>query len=297
MKISILIPTFNRTEKLKRTIDTIVLQTYPKENLELIIFCDGCREDVVEEIEKYLTKKTKHLFRTELINSQENCGISVARNSAIKKSSKDTQYLLFLDDDVYLSKDTIEVLEKYISENNSVGIVAPRAVFVNSKKTIQSASFINKWTGSFRSKDSNEILECDFVDPLCMLVRKNVAETVGGFNEEYYRSHEGVDFCLKIKKARYKVVYNPNVTVEHDIEPKTATGIRLYYLYRNKIFLIKDHLFFLGKIIGILKMLLLGLPFYILKSVIERKSFVFSEIKLIIQALTDGIFNVKGKKV
>ncbi len=297
-QISVLIPTFNQTEKLRKTVDKIAGQTYPKDKIEIIIFNDGNKEDTVKKIKQILEYyKNFNFSKVELINNKENVGISVARNLLIKKISVNTRYLFFLDDDVYISKDTIEVLEKYISKDNSIGIIAPRTVLVKNRKTIQSANFINNFTGKYISLDSDEIVECDFVDPLCMLVRRDIVEKIDGFNEKYYRSHEGVDFCLRAKKLGYKIVYNPYVVVEHDIESNTNTGIRLYYLYRNKIFIIKEHLPLFGKILGIFIIIILGLPFYIFSSVKENKRFCYTEIKLILEAIIDGVMGKNGKKI
>jgi glycosyltransferase involved in cell wall biosynthesis len=117
--VSILIPTFNQVEKLKVTISKIVNQTFPKEKIEILIFSDGNREEIVDQIKRILGPiKNLGFYRVELIENKENVGISTARNFLANSSFKDVEYLLFLDDDVYLQNNTIEILINCILVDN-----------------------------------------------------------------------------------------------------------------------------------------------------------------------------------
>ena len=58
------------------------------------------------------------------------------------------------------------------------------------------------------------------VTAACMMMKKEVFEEVGGFEEELSVAFNDVDLCLRIGKAGYKIVYNPHVELYH-YESKT----------------------------------------------------------------------------
>ena len=53
------------------------------------------------------------------------------------------------------------------------------------------------------------------VTAACMMMKKEVFEEVGGFEEELSVAFNDVDLCLRIGKAGYKIVYNPHVELYH----------------------------------------------------------------------------------
>ncbi len=87
--ISIIIPTYNRENTLKATIDSVLKQS--ANNWELIIVDDGSRDDTKRVIENYLQdERIKYYF-------QPNSGVSSARNAGVELSTGN--YLIFLDSD------------------------------------------------------------------------------------------------------------------------------------------------------------------------------------------------------
>ena len=49
----------------------------------------------------------------------------------------------------------------------------------------------------------------------CLMVKRNVYEAVGGFEEKLAVAFNDVDFCLKVRKEGYLVVYQPRVEAYH----------------------------------------------------------------------------------
>lgn len=98
--ISIIVPVYNSAQYIERCINSIQLQTIS--DWELLLINDGSTDNSVSLIEPYLFDSRIQLF------SKENGGVSSARNLGIKKSKG--EYILFLDSDDWLSKNTCEVL-------------------------------------------------------------------------------------------------------------------------------------------------------------------------------------------
>ena len=102
--VSIITPMYNSGKFIKDTIDSVINQTY--QDWEMIIV-DDCSTDISPEIVKYYAENES---RIKYIRTEQNGGVSKARNTALKNA--DGQYIAFLDsDDIW----DIEKLEKQIN--------------------------------------------------------------------------------------------------------------------------------------------------------------------------------------
>lgn len=114
MKFSIIMPTYNNADVIKKSVESIFVQTY--ENWELIIVNDGSTDDTVEVLEEYI----KNDNRVKLI-TQVNKGPFQARINGLKQATGD--YLLFLDADDYYEKDSLLILNEFITKVNDVDVI------------------------------------------------------------------------------------------------------------------------------------------------------------------------------
>ena len=108
--ISIIIPAYNSQKFIEECISN-TLNKINKE-IELIIINDNSIDDTKKICIKFLNKKNN----IRLINLKKNCGVSVARNVGIKESKG--KYLIFLDSDDLLSKNTIDQINKLANKSN-----------------------------------------------------------------------------------------------------------------------------------------------------------------------------------
>ena len=104
--ISVIIPTFNRSDKLSETIQNIINQSY--KNIELIIVDDGSDDNTAQIIKKFN-------YNIHYIKHNENLGTISARLTGINNATG--KYIAFLDDDDMWSEKKIE-LQKLALDNN-----------------------------------------------------------------------------------------------------------------------------------------------------------------------------------
>ncbi|MDO4563525.1 MAG: glycosyltransferase family 2 protein [Clostridia bacterium] len=95
-KVSVIIPAYNCAEYVRKTVDSILAQTY--KDVEVIVVNDGSQDETQSILESYG-------HQIHLINKQ-NGGVSSARNAGLDAASGD--YIMFLDSDDYLDFDCIE---------------------------------------------------------------------------------------------------------------------------------------------------------------------------------------------
>jgi len=294
--VSIVIPTLNRRDDIVKCLQSLSRLDYPKGNMEVIIRDNGSTDGTQDEVGRlFKNMEIEGWYRLNLIASDENLGVYTSRDELLKQIGPEANYVLSLDDDVFLPSDSLSTLLGRIEEYPEAGIIGPRTVYeTNSLKTAHGAGFVNLWLGKYSDIDSEELTECDYVIGCCMLIRKQVISAVEGFDRDYYTSHGEVDFCLKVKQLGYKVLYDPEIVVRHNVNiGGTKTSERLYYLFRNKFLVIKKNAPFPHRISSIF----IHIFFVSTKNFFQSlfKNTDISEAKIVLLALFDGITNRVGK--
>lgn len=105
-KFSIIVPVYNVEKYIVDCLESIKNQTY--NDYEVIIVNDGTQDNSIKLAEKYPYK----------IINQKNQGLSVARNTGVKHAKG--EYILFLDSDDYLEKDTLKEISKVLDTNPDI---------------------------------------------------------------------------------------------------------------------------------------------------------------------------------
>lgn len=145
-KVSIIVPVYNVEEYLEKCICSIINQTY--QNIEIIIINDGSTDNSRQICEKYARMDT----RIKLIN-KKNGGLSSARNCGIKNASGN--YILFVDSDDYIEKNTVETFLQKI-EQKKLEVIIGNAYVDDAKGNEE--KFIKK-----RDKNQNVVSGIDYL--------------------------------------------------------------------------------------------------------------------------------------
>jgi hypothetical protein len=207
-----------------------------------------------------------------------------------KKISPEAEFVCFIDDDAELPAAALSWLAGFLRDNPGAGAAGPRiAVMSDPGVAAHKANFVSL-AGRYSEKDSSTPLDCDWLNSTCLMVRASALSQSGGFYAGFYTAHEEVDLCLRLKKAGWRVVYLPGITVLHDIIPGRTKRERLYYLYRNKFLIFRRNFGFLRCLTASLGTLVFGLPKYLLESLKFHGKIVPSEIREILRAVKDGFF-------
>lgn len=297
MKLSVLISTYNRQEQLFKTLAALLGQAYPLSEMELAVVDDAGDDGSYEALSARRAELRSLGFRdVKILRNEANRGIAFVRARLTAEASPESEALLFLDDDVYLEKDTIPALVDCLKKGAERGVAGPRLVYASDpQKTAHCANFVGRWTGRYSELDASAETECDWLNSSCFLVRRSALAGVA-YPEEFYTAHEEVDFCLQVGRAGYKLVYFPLVKAVHDLPPSGAGRRgRLYYLYRNKLLLFKRNFPAARAFTATLLALVLGLPRYLFESVVYNRGVNRAEIGLIFRALADGLAGRGGK--
>lgn len=198
---------------------------------EIIVIDNNSSKPLPSEINKIPNIK--------IIKSSKNYGYGKGLNQGVKISNGN--YLLLTNPDTEFLKDSIVNLLRRIKQDSKIGIIAPQ-VIDEKGKILQSISgmpylpkslFVfslvgkifpnNSFIKSYHNLDLDRNIEqeVDVVGGACMMIRKSVFNSTYGFDENFFMYFEEADFCYRVRKLRYKVVYYPKAKVIHFVGKST----------------------------------------------------------------------------
>lgn len=160
-----------------------------------------------------------------LIENKNNDGFSKGNNIGVAMAKGD--YICILNPDTVVSEDAFSKLLQFIKQQDNPGIVGCRLIdgtghyLPESKRNIPHPQVaLKKLLGNPYAYYANQVDEFGIGDvPIFvgafMLMKKEVYEAVGGFDEDYFMYGEDVDISYKILRAGYKNYYNGNVSIIH----------------------------------------------------------------------------------
>lgn len=232
LDLSIIIVNYNTKEFLKRCI-TSILESVKDVSYEIIVVDNASSDGSVDSIKYYVSSiKYKNI---RIIANKENVGFSKANNQGIKIMQKN-KYVLFLNPDTIMQKQTIEEMIKFMDENKDAGAATCKIVLPNGE--IDDAShrgFPTPWnsfshfsgleklfptsrlfTGySLGFLDLNKIHKIDVLAGAFMLVRRVAGKQAGWWDEDYFFYGEDIDFCYQLRGKGWKIYYVPTFSITH----------------------------------------------------------------------------------
>ena len=218
--ISIIIPNKDHIDDLKRCMESIEQKSTYK-NYEYIIVENNSTDSATFEYYKKLeaeNQKVRMVYWDGVFNYSaiNNYGASFAKG----------EYLLLLNNDTeIINPDCLEELLGYCMRKD-VGAVGARLYYEDD--TIQHAGVVIGFGGiaghCFVQQKRGTTGYChriicaqDYsaVTAACMMVKKSAFDAVGGLSEELAVAFNDIDFCMKLRKAEYLIVYNPYAELYH----------------------------------------------------------------------------------
>lgn len=205
--VSVIIPCRNEEKFVASCLNSIIVNNYPKENLEVLIV-DGMSEDRTREIIKKHVEK--YLFIKILDNPKKytpfalNIGIKNSRGEIIIRMDAHSTY-----EKDYIKK-CVRYLESYKADN--VGgiwkIIPKENTFVAKAISFALASFFGAGNAYYRTGYSKGVKWVDTVFGGCY--RRKIFDKVGFFNENLIRSQD-MEFNLRLKKMGGRILLVPDI--------------------------------------------------------------------------------------
>ena len=247
-KVSVIIPNRDHTDDLKACISSVIGKT-TYDNYEIIIVENGSTEESVFEYYDEITGKDA---RVKKIDWPGEFNWSAINNYAVGET--DGEYLLFLNNDTEVI--TPEWIEEMLmhAQRKEIGIVGALLYYPND--TVQHGGVVlglggvagHAFAGAERGNRGYAGKLCyandvTAVTGACMLMRREIWENEAGFDEAFAVGLNDIDFCLRVRKAGYRILWTPFAELYHyesksrgkpDTAKKKETASREVELFRSK---------------------------------------------------------------
>jgi GT2 family glycosyltransferase len=227
-----------------------------------------------------------------LIKNERNYGFAEGNNIGIRFAldALKPDYILLLNSDTVVDPGFLLELVRIGESDDKIGAVGPKVYYYDNPSKINSAggkmhyrsgTAINIGIGETDNKNRfNEIREVDCLHGSAILIKVSALEDVGLLDQDFFLLLEETEWCLRAKKAGYKMVFVPTARIYHKEGFSRTQGCGVYYYYsRNRILLLKKHQTSLRKAIYGLSITLRILAGSIILSVRGKPSLAICSLK------------------
>lgn len=289
--IGCVIVTFNRLDKLKKT-----LQSYAGQSLlpqYLIVVNNASTDGTKEYLESWKNKSegfTKIVIHSE-VNLGGSGGFYLGQQEAVEQRAG---WIMIADDDAYPESNYLEGMQHYINTHDpqKISIVCGKVIQQGNSYNFHRGRWKSGWSLSFYTAVDKEDYKKDefypdFVSYVGIVINKEKLEEVGLVNKDIFIWYDDTEHTYRLSKVG-KIVCIPRFSIIHDVD-ETHNGLswKTYYWYRNT-------LEFYKKQFPLRYPILLGLLFgKTFLCPLKGKS--LTEVKIRFAAIRDSLLNHMGK--
>jgi hypothetical protein len=235
-KIFVIIPNFNGKNTLLKCLQSVNASGYS--NLEIVVVDNDSKDGSLEEVKKYLT-------RAHFIKNEKNLGFATAVNIGIRFSlEKMADYVFLLNNDAEIENETLQKLVDEMEKDMKTGIGSPLIFKKQNGKIWFAGGKINWWkmrTEHYFTNLSQNSYETKHVTGCSMMIKKEVFKEIGLFNQNYFLYYEDADFCLRARKAGYKIMIFPKAIVYHLEKSDENKENKVYWLVISGLIFFKNN--------------------------------------------------------
>jgi len=204
--ISILIPVYKNPKFVKDMITKLLNNSYP--NKEIIVVIDGETNDDIEKAIADFRKKIK------IIYNNDHLGKSESLNKAVLYCNKNTDYFLFLDNDIVLSEKT-DFISKLIKdlETHDIAEIPKEGLVTSFASKIMFYEFLTFAMATYVISKFNR--RCPAMNGAAFAISKKLFNELKGFRNVI---NEDMDLAARAFKKNAKFSYNRHLKIKVDVQ-------------------------------------------------------------------------------
>lgn len=253
----IVIVNWNSGDQLKDCVESVMKSSFDNSTLKKVIVVDNdSKDDSIELAERLNFDKLK------IIKNKDNLGFGKACNSGVKNSQSD--FILFLNPDAMVYEDTFHKLFDYIEKNDNSDVVVYGVQLIGDDGKVQRTcarfpnllNFLVKVLGlnKLNSKyfetyhleewNHNETKQIDHVIGAFYLIKREIFNSINGFDERYFVYFEDLDLSKRVHDSGYKTMYISEIQAYHKGggTSEQVKALRFFYSTRSSLIYSFKHL-------------------------------------------------------
>jgi GT2 family glycosyltransferase len=229
LSISVIVPTYNRVDRLRRVLEALAYQTVSGTEFQVIVVSDGSTDGTEEFLERAATPFPL------LVTSGANAGPAAARNTGIRLATG--RVLLFVDDDVVPREDLVEQhLTTHEQAHAKAVVIGPMLTPSDHHPN----AFV-RWEQAMLYKQYHAMLDGDYEATYRQFFTGNASVGreflvgTGGFDERFRRA-EDVELAYRLHLNGARFIFNPDAIGYHYAERSFSSWIQNARAYgRNDV--------------------------------------------------------------
>jgi len=264
MNFSIIIINYQTPEITRNCLNSIFAFCDIKD-FEIILIDNASQDNSLDILKKEFGERIK------IIENQENKGFAKANNQGAKIAQG--KYLFFLNSDTLLKENILVSLLNILENDKLIGILTPRLLNKDGAQQekaygkypkIIDLIFEKIWPPK-KNPEGEDLFEVDWLSGAALIIRKDLFENIGAWNENFFMYFEDIDLARRVKKQKYKIMVAPFIKLTHlsGQSLKQNSQRRAYYYASQNYYFKKQH--------GLLSLLILKIIRFPYKLVRLRK--------------------------
>jgi len=247
LKVAVVILNWNGEALLKRFLPSVINHS---EGADIYVVDNASTDSSVAFIKQ-------HYPTIGIVQNDLNGGFAKGYNDGLK--SIDADIFCLLNSDVEVTPDWLTPIIKIFNTQQDIAIIQPKILDLKQKDHFEYAGaaggFIDMLGYPFcrgrifqaLEKDTgqyNDVKEIFWATGACMFIRRNVFESLNGFDEDYFAHQEEVDLCWRAKNAGHKILYVGHSHVFHlgGSTLKNMNPKKTFLNFRNSLYSITKNL-------------------------------------------------------
>lgn len=243
LKASIVILDFMKAKRVSENVKSILAQEvdFPIQVIVVDNSVNAGNAEILSELKK--------LPNVEVIINAENVGYVGGNNEGAKKAQG--EYLLIVNPDIiWREKDTLKKMIDYMDQHGEIGILGPKQINdtdgsvamtvrafpklflqIARRTWIRKLPLIRRWVAydEMQHLDYDQVQEVDWLQSSFWVIRKELWDSFGGLNPDYFLFMSDPDLCFKVWEKGFKVVYYPKAVVYADGIRLSQGGMKAFF--------------------------------------------------------------------
>lgn len=220
-EVSVIVVSYNGRDVLRRCLDALDTDRHE------VIVVDNASDDGSPELVR------EEFPAVRLLEAGRNLGFGAANNLGMRQASG--RCFALVNSDAWARDDGLEVLVEFLKSDECLGIVGPRLVDDRGRLQLSVRGFPTVWRlcteyfflrklapssrafNAFYASgfDYESVREADWLMGAALVVRREMIDEVGGFDERFFLFSEEVDLCYRARRAGWRIAYTPEATFVH----------------------------------------------------------------------------------
>ncbi len=244
----------------------------------------------------------------QLIENEENLGFAGGCNVGIRRGLETgADYILLFNSDATAEPTLLRNLIDVAESSPEMGILGPTLLQDDGSTVWYQGGTINRSLGYTRhpgmgkpvTRMSGRAVSTGFVTGCVMLVKRELLETIGLLEEDYFLYVDDVDFSERARRSKFQVLHCPSAVARHKVSASAGikgsnvlTPLRAYYYARNMVLFIRRHLTGVKKWTALQGQIYIRAPYRLLSLPIDGQ---MRSLRPYLEGLWHGLVGVTGK--